>query len=482
MSNQAQHPIRVRFAPSPTGHLHVGNARTALLNWLFARHNAGQFVLRIEDTDVERSRPEFERSVREDLHWLGLDWDEGPEVGGPFGPYHQSQRLSIYRDLAERLEREGRAYRCYCTPEELAREREEMLARGESPKYSGRCRNLTREQREAFEREGRSWTLRFRVDSGSTTFTDLIKGEVTVDHEMIGDFVIVRSDGTPTYNFACVIDDALMRISHVIRAEDHLSNTPKQLLLYEALGFTAPSFAHVPLILGPDRMPLSKRHGATSVQQFRELGYLPEALVSFLSGLSWSSPSGEEILSLEQLVGEFDLSRVATSPAIFNFEKLRWMNGVFIRKLPLDRLVQLAKPYLEAAQVPVPSSDRLERMLALVQDRLETLADVADELRVFFFEPRFTAEVVAVLRKDSAKKVLWSFLRQVRMLERLDADSFRLIMKEAGNETGILGKDLWMPVRAALTGRLHGPSLAEVAALLGKEVCEKRIAKVLGVS
>ncbi len=482
MSNDDQHQIRVRFAPSPTGHLHVGNARTALLNWLFARHHGGRFVLRVEDTDPERSRTEFEQSIFEDLRWLGLNWDEGPNVGGPFGPYRQSERLATYKEFAERLESEGRAYRCYCTPEELAREREEMLARGETPRYSGRCRNLTREQREAFEREGRTWTLRFRVEEGSTTFTDLVKGGVTVDHEMIGDFVIVRSDGTPTYNFACVIDDALMQVSHVIRAEDHLSNTPKQLLLYGALGFSPPRFAHVPLILGADRMPLSKRHGATSVRQFRQLGYLPEALVSFLSGLSWSSPSGEEILSLDQLVREFDLSRVATSPAIFNFEKLRWMNGVFIRKLPLQRLVDLSRPYLEAAQLPVPGPERLERMLSLVQDRLETLADVVSELGVFFSEPRFSPEVLAVLRKDSAKKVLWSFLRQVRMLENLDADSFRLIMKEVGNETGILGKDLWMPVRAALTGQLHGPSLAEVAELLGKEVCEKRIAKVLGVS
>ena len=480
-NSDSQQEIRVRFAPSPTGLLHVGNARTALLNWLFARHNEGRFILRIEDTDAERSSPEYEESILKDLRWLGLEWDEGPETGGPFGPYRQSERLGLYRELADQLVQSGHAYRCYCTPEELARERDEQLARGLTPKYSGRCRNLSREQREAFEREGRSWTLRFRVEEGATSFTDAVKGSVTVDHEMIGDFVILRADGTPTYNFACVVDDALMEISHVIRAEDHLSNTPRQLLLCRALGFEPPQFAHVPLILGSDRMPLSKRHGATSVRQFRELGYLPEALISFLSGLSWSSPSGEEILTRARLIEEFDLSRVSSSPAIFNFEKLSWMNGVFIRQLPPERLAELVAPYLTAAGIPLPQEERLVQMVRVIQDRLETLADSVRELEIFFSEPRFNSEVLSVLRRDASKKVLWSFYRQIRMLEHLDAEAFKLAMKEVGNETGILGKDLWMPVRAALTGQLRGPSLAEVAELLGKEVCEKRIAKVLGV-
>ncbi|MFY9204018.1 MAG: glutamate--tRNA ligase, partial [Limnochordia bacterium] len=337
--------VRVRFAPSPTGYLHVGGARTALFNYLYAKHHHGVFVLRIEDTDLARSTEASTRAILDSMAYLGLDWDEGPEKGGDYGPYFQSQRLELYKEYAEKLLSMGRAYECYCTPEELDQIRQEAAAQGRDPKYDGRCRNLTDTQRREFVRQGRKPVIRFKADfEGTTLVDDLIRGQVIFDNNQLDDFVIIKSDGMPTYNFAVVIDDALMRITHVIRGEDHLSNTPKQIQIYQALGFAVPQFAHIPMILGPDRTRLSKRHGATSVGQFQEEGYLAEAMVNYLALLGWAYDDSQTIFSKTELIEKFSLSKVSKNPAVFDLAKLQWMNGVYIRELSLDELYQRTLP------------------------------------------------------------------------------------------------------------------------------------------
>ncbi|NLZ52622.1 MAG: glutamate--tRNA ligase, partial [Thermoanaerobacteraceae bacterium] len=325
--------VRVRFAPSPTGSLHIGGARTALFNLLYARHNNGTFVLRIEDTDTERSTEESAAQIILSLKWLGLDWDEGPEKGGDFGPYFQSQRLELYKKEVERLLAEGKAYRCYCTPEELAQRREAALKAGRPPKYDGCCRNLTPEQIEKFEAEGRKYTIRLKMpQEGHTEVDDLIRGRVVFENSVLDDFIIVKSNGIPTYNFACVIDDNAMKITHIIRAEEHLSNTPKQIQVYLGLGYDIPKFAHVPMILAPDRSKLSKRHGATSVEEFKDQGYLAESIINYLTLLGWSPEGTEEIFEMDKAVKEFTLERVNKTAAIYDVKKLTWINGHYMRE------------------------------------------------------------------------------------------------------------------------------------------------------
>lgn len=474
---------RVRFAPSPTGHLHIGNARTAILNWLFARHGNGTFILRIEDTDEERSTRESEESILQDLRWLGLNWVEGPEAGGNFGPYRQSERLPIYHEHSDRLLKEGKAYLCYCTPEELEARRTAMLEAGQAPKYDGRCRYLSTDQRQTYEREGRLPAVRFITPEKEIKFGDLVKGDVTFPPESQGDFVLLRSDGLPTYNFACVVDDHLMEISHVIRGDDHVSNTPKQILLYEAFGWRPPQFAHIPMILGPDRQRLSKRHGATSVDAYANKGYLPAALINFLSLLSWSSESGEEILHLERLVREFDLSRVTHAAAIFDVAKLNWMNGVYIRTLPVDSLVDAVLPYLQKAGYKLPARSVLSAMVALVKDGLEYLEQIIEKLEMFFVEtPSFTnGEARELVQREASQKIFWSFLRALDDFDELDANNFRKMMKQVQAETGVMGRELWMPIRAALTGQLHGPELPMVAQIFGREKCRRLLQEVLAI-
>ncbi len=474
--------IRVRFAPSPTGKLHIGNARTAILNWLFARHSGGRLILRIEDTDLERSSKESEEGIYRDLIWLGIDWDEGPDIGGEFGPYRQMERTDIYGKYIDSLLGKGHAYHCFCTLEELDEMREKAQAAGKTDVwYDGRHRNLTAGEKEAFIAQGRKPVVRLKYPDEDISFHDIVKGDLTFPAGSTGDFVIARSDGTPTYNFVVVIDDGLMKISHVIRGDDHLSNTPKQIAVYRALGWQAPQFAHIPMILGDDRTRLSKRHGATSVQGYCEAGFLPAALINFMSLLSWSSPSGDEILSLERLVEEFDFSRVSKSPAVFDNEKLAWMNGMYIRALPLSRLTDLCLPYLEKAGYPLPQRDKLEQIVSLVQDNLERLKDCVEKLE-FVFADRVapaTPDAVRMIEKESTPKVFWSFLRQADKVEHLDFAQFRKIMKTVSNETGVMGKDLWMPVRVALTGDIHGPDLPKVVDIFGKERCKKRIESAL---
>ncbi|MFZ5515712.1 MAG: glutamate--tRNA ligase [Candidatus Zhuqueibacterota bacterium] len=472
---------RVRFAPSPTGHLHIGNARTAILNWLFARHMNGKFLLRIEDTDQERSADEYIKFIYEDLRWLGLYWDEGPDVGGPHKNYRQSERLPIYQSFAKKLMDQGQAYYCFCTPEELEVARKESLARGESSIYNGRCRNLTKAEQDAFFTEGRKPAIRFRVPDGAISFTDVVKGELTFEHDNIGDFVIMRGEGIPTYNFAAVVDDGLMEITHIIRGDDHVSNTPRQVVIYNALGFTIPVFVHIPMILGQDRTRLSKRHGATSIDQYRYKGYLPEVMINFLSLLSWSSISGDEILSIERLIEEFDFGRISKSAAVFDVEKLSWMNGFYLRQIDLDRLTHLAIPYLRQANYAVDNFENVKRNIKVIRDKIETLDQVVEQAAVFYQDHAAidNPEAKLMVRKDSSQKIFWSFLRELNTIEVLDVDIFRLIMKTVQKETGVMGKDLWMPIRIALTGKMHGPELPEVAEILGKEKCEKFIRESL---
>jgi len=341
--------VRVRFAPAPTGYLHLGSARAALFNFLFAKGRKGVFILRIEDTDKERSREEYEEDILEGLRWLNLSWDEGPDKGGEFGPYRQSEREDIYKRYAKILLDKEIAYPCYCTEEELRERRREDLKQKKAPKYDGRCRGLSKEERENFEKRGRKPTLRFKVSSQILEVLDLIRSKVVFDTSLIGDFIITRQDGTSSFIFANVLDDALMKVTHVIRGDDHLSNTPRQVLLYQALGLPLPEFAHIPMILAPDRSKLSKRHGAVSVGEYKKKGYLPEALVNYLALLGWSPErSTQEFFSLKELTEQFSLRRVSKSGAIFDFKKLDWMNGCYLRKSSLDRITKLSWPYLSA--------------------------------------------------------------------------------------------------------------------------------------
>ncbi len=478
MSNFA----RVRFAPSPTGHLHIGNARAAVLNWLFARHVHGKFILRIEDTDPERSKSEYVERIYEDLKWLGLHWDEGPDVGGEYGPYRQSLRLEIYQRYANQLLQDGNAYHCYCNAEELEQMRKTAVEQGRPVTYDRKCLNLSEQEKKSQIDAGRKPAIRFKVSTGQVKFDDSIKETISFDVENIGDFVIMRAEGIPTYNFACVVDDSLMKITHVIRGDDHVSNTPRQILLAEALGMELPQFAHIPMILGQDRTRLSKRHGATSVDEYRTNGYIPEALINFLSLLSWSSESGDEILSKERLIKEFDFNRISRSAAVFNIEKLDWMNGYYIRNMDIEDVTKLAIPFFEQAGYDTQNEEKTKKIVAALQDKIDCLSQITDHAKIFF-QDHITIndqDARAIIRKDTSQKVFWSFLRELRTIDRIDVDIFRDIMKIVQKETGIMGRDLWMPIRVALTGKVHGPELPVVIELFGKNKCQRFIENIVG--
>ena len=462
--------IRVRFAPSPTGHLHVGGARTALFNWLFARGRGGTFVLRIEDTDRARSTEESELAVLEDLRWLGLTWDEGPDVGGGHGPYRQSERLDTYREHAERLLAEGKAFLCYCTDEELEEKRKTARADGLVPQYDGACRDLSHAARKRLEDEGRSPVVRLRAPLEDVTISDFVRGDIDFKKEMLGDFIILRSDGRPTYNFAVVVDDALMEITHVIRAEEHLPNTMRQVLVYESLGYQLPVFAHVSLIVDKDRSKLSKRRGATSVAEFRDQGYLPGGLINYLALLGWSPPDGEEVMSIAELIEKFELDRVSSSPAAFDEDKLDWVNAHHLREEPLANVAALAVRFAETRGLVEPDLDRFEAMVDLAREGLARLSDLPDAISFFFDgDLKMEDEAREWLSRDVAKQLLASLVKRLGESDGdLDAGIFKAALKAAGRDVGIKGKDLFMPVRSALTGRTHGPALGEVAAVLGR--------------
>ncbi len=462
--------VRVRFAPSPTGYLHVGGARTAIFNHLFARHHGGAFILRIEDTDTERSTRESERSLLEDLRWLGLDWDEGPDVGGPHGPYRQSERMGIYREITDRLIAGEHAYPCFCTDEELERKRQEMEARKEPPHYDGTCRHLSAAAVAAKRAAKIPEAIRFRVGEGAARFEDAVRGSMDLGHDMVGDWVILRSNGLPTYNFAAAVDDHLMQISHVIRGEEHLPNTLRQIMVYDALGAPHPVFAHVPLILAEDRSKLSKRHGASSVGELRATGYLPDAALNYLLLLGWSHPQSREIMPREEMVKAFGIERIGKAAAVFDKQKLLWMNGQYIRKLDLDALCALVEPYVPGALRARYGAAERREIVAILQDSLDVLSDFPRRAAIFDPKVEYEPETRALLATDSARRVLAS------MVAKLDAqpapvtpENFKAMILATGQDLALKGKDLYFPIRGAMTGSVHGPDLTRVAAVKGRD-------------
>ena len=480
-------PIRVRYAPSPTGHPHVGNIRTALFNWLFARHHGGKFIVRIEDTDTSRSVEGAVDTILNGLKWLGMDWDEGPGVGGENGPYFQSQRLKIYRKYAERLVKQGDAYYCYCSPERLKEMREEQARLKQPPGYDRRCRNLTEKERAQKEAGDIKSVVRFKFRrEGRTEFSDLIRGNVSFENALIDDFVILKSDGYPTYHLASVVDDHLMAISHVLRAEEWLSSTPRHLKLYQALGFAPPEFAHLPMLLGSDRSKLSKRHGAVSITEYQEQGYLPEAMLNFLALLGWSLDDKTEIMSPPDLINNFSLERVSKTAAIFNKEKLEWMNGVYIRKLKLDDLSRRALPFLEKglpADIKRPlSADYIKKIMPLIQERAKTLAKVPGLTRFFFHDELSYEPGLLIAKKMEPPSTIVALETSLEGLEKLaafDQETLEACLRPLAEELGLKTGQLFGTLRVAITGGTAAPPLFETMAVLGRERCLKRIQEAL---
>lgn len=477
--------IRVRFAPSPTGHLHVGNARTALFNYLFSSSQKGQFILRIEDTDLLRSSLENEEMIYEDMRWLGLNWDEGPRKGGDYGPYRQTERFDIYKKYAEKLLREGSAYKCFCSKEELEREKEKAIKEGKPPRYSGKCRNLTPDEIKTLEDRGVEYSIRFKVNKEHVLVKDIIKGEIDFKTDSFGDFIIVRPDGVPVYNFVVVIDDALMKISHVIRGDDHLSNTPKQVLVFDALGFEIPQFAHIPMILGPDHSKLSKRHGDTSINAFREKGYLPEALFNYLALLSWSDEKEREILSKDELIKSFSLKRVSKSAAIFDFEKLKWMNGIYIRNLDENSFFERVKPFLVNSGIVSENyvneqAEKVKEMALSVRDNLNLLSEIGEYIRVYFQIPdEFDEKTKDILQWETTLAVLKAFKEEIEPLHAIDPATYKEIVKKIQKENKIKGKALFMAIRIGVSGKAEGPELDKLVTLMDKDELQKRLEIVI---
>lgn len=482
-------PIRVRFAPSPTGMLHIGGARTALFNWAWARHEGGVFLLRVEDTDPERSRPEYETAILEGLRWLGITWDEGPDVGGEFGPYRQSERRAGYDDAAARLLADGSAYRCFCSTERLGELRERQRAAGETPRYDGLCRDVDAAEAERRRAAGEPAVLRFRVPPGETRFDDAIRGAMVFDNAEVDDWILVRADGSPTYNFVVVLDDAAMGITHVLRGEEHLTNTPKQVLLYRTLGLEAPGFAHLPLMLGKDKKKLSKRTGDTSLQDYRDKGYPPEAVLNFLCLQGWALDGETEVFSAEELIEHFDIGDVGKSGAVFDPEKFLWMAGEYLRADDVARVAERAAPFAVAAGLfgaaeIAPGGARHDwylRAVSLVQERISLYAELPEKLAFLFvpddavaFHPK--AEKGARKHEGCAER-----LAEYRdwLAERLeadpDADALRDATKDWVGERGLKMPALFQPLRCVLTGEPGGPDLFEVIALLGAERSLARI-------
>ena len=491
--------MRVRFAPSPTGQLHVGNARTALFNWLLARGQNGTLILRIEDTDLERSTRESEQAILDDLRWMGLQWDEGVEVGGPYGPYRQTERMQSYADHTNRLLADGTGYYCFCSPETLDAHRKSQLAAGLPPKYAGTCRHIPAADAARRKAAGEAPVVRLKVPEGrSVTFDDVVRGEVTFHTDVIGDPVLVRSDGIPAYNFAVVIDDALMKVTHVIRGEDHISNTPRQILLYEAFGYTPPVFAHLSLVMGPDHAPLSKRHGATSVKEFREKGYLPEALVNYLALIGWSPGNNEELLPADELARRFRLENVSHAAGVFDEDKLAWANRHYLKLCAPDRLATLAEPHLrQRGQIVGEKTGAvqawLEAVLPGIAASVDRLPQLADRLEtVFGFDAAKTManpDIASELREPGATAVARALAEELASSPPLaDKETFRAIAGRVKDKTGQKGKALFHPIRLILTGASEGPELDLIVPAIERAVglpslanvtsCQERAAKI----
>ena len=478
--------VRVRYAPSPTGHLHIGNARTALFNYLFARHEGGDFIIRIEDTDLKRNIEGGEKSQLENLEWLGVHWDESPDKPGEFGPYRQSERKHIYDPLIEQLLEKDLAYKCYCTEEELAAEREQQREQGKMPQYSGKCAHLTEEERQEKEAQGIEPVVRLRVPKGKTySFNDMVKGPITFESESVGsDFVILKRDGMPTYNFAAPVDDHYMEITHVLRGDDHIANTPKQMMVYEALGWELPEFGHMTLIVNSETgKKLSKRDESILqfIEQYRELGYVSEALFNFIALLGWSPKGEDEIFSREEFIDIFDPARLGKSPAAFDAKKLEWISNQYLKQEDLDELVLKALPHLvNAGYVPQEPSteeqEKVKKLVSLFKEQMSYAAEIVP-LSKLFFEDDFdlNEDEKEILKDETVPTVLQAFKEKMVELEEFKAPEIQKAIKEIQKETGVKGKKLFMPIRIAVSGEMHGPQLNDTIELLGQEKVAKHV-------
>lgn len=479
MKHKTEKQIRVRLAPSPTGLFHVGTARTALFNYLFARKHGGVFIVRIEDTDTARSEKKFEEDILAGLTWLGLTWDEGPHKDGGYGPYNQSERIDLYKKHLDILFEKDLAYHCFCTKEELEAQKNYMMASGLPPKYSGQCAGLTKEESEQKKNEGVSSVIRFRTPAKKLSFVDAIKGKIEVDAELIGDFTIAKGLEEPLYNFAAVVDDELMKISHVIRGEDHISNTPKQILLQEAFGFESPAYGHLPLLLGTDKSKLSKRHGAKSILEYKEEGYLPEALINFLVLLGWNSGTERELYALSELEKEFDLAHAQKSNAVFNMQKLDWFNAHYIRQKTDEELSMLCLPYLAQAGLANAQTDigYISKIVRIEKERMKKLSDVVALAQFFFAVPAYAKEIL-VWKKSDAARAKESLSASADEFEKLSDTEF--VGEKIKEALGIVaarfgnGETYW-PLRVALSGQEASPGPVEIADVLGKEETLRRI-------
>ncbi|WP_186576200.1 glutamate--tRNA ligase [Aquibacillus kalidii] len=480
--------VRVRYAPSPTGHLHIGNARTALFNYLYAKHLGGKFIVRTEDTDEKRNVEGGEESQFNFLKWLGIEWDEGSDIGGDFGPYRQTERLEIYQKYVDELLERGLAYKCYMTEDELEAEREEQKANGRVPKYSGAHRDLTEDQIKGFEAEGRQPSIRFRVPENKTyTFNDIVRGDITFESSDFGDWVMVKKNGIPTYNFAVAIDDYHMKISHVLRGEEHISNTPKQTMVFDAFGWEPPKYGHMTLILNENRKKLSKRdeHILQFIEQYKNLGYLPEALFNFIALLGWSPVGEEEIFTKEQFIEMFDPERLSTSPAIFDPAKLKWMNNQYIKALEFDEVVKLCLPHLvKAGKLPAEMDESTRQwaleLIGLYTEQLSYGSEIVELTELFFKEEiNYSEEAMEVLKEEQVPEVLQVFQAKLSELEEFSPELIKAQIKATQKETKQKGKKLFMPIRVATTGQVHGPELPNAIHLLGANVVQARLSSIL---
>lgn len=479
--------VRVRYAPSPTGQLHIGGARTALFNYLFARHHDGKFIVRIEDTDIERNIEGGELSQLENLRWLGIDYDESVDIGGPYAPYRQMERLDIYKEHAEKMLADGHAYKCFCTSEELEAERDRQKEAGiAAPMYNGKCRNLSADEVAGKEAAGEAYTIRMRVPADVTyTVEDMVRGTVTFESKDVGDWVLVKANGIPTYNYAVVLDDYFMKISHVLRGEEHLSNTPKQLMVFNAFGWEAPMYGHMTLIINESRKKLSKRDESIIqfITQYKNLGYLPEAMFNFFALLGWSPEGEEEIFSKEQLIELFDEKRLSKSPSMFDTNKLTWMNNQYMKKLSAEEVAAMAIPHLQKAgklpaELSAEQQNWAERLVGLYQEQMSFGAEIVELSEQFFAdELHYDEEAMAVLNEEQVPAVMTAFQGQIEQMESFDADSIKAAIKAVQKETGAKGKGLFMPIRVVATGQTHGPDLPNAISLLGKEKVLARVSK-----
>jgi len=479
--------VRVRYAPSPTGNLHIGGARTALFNYLFARHNGGKFIVRIEDTDIERNIEGGELSQLENLKWLGIDYDESVDIGGPYAPYRQMERLDIYQKHAEEMLENGHAYKCFCSTDELEAEREAQKAKGvAAPMYKGTCRHLSKVEVTAKEEAGMPYNIRMRVPADVTyTFEDLVRGLVSFESKDIGDWVLVKTNGIPTYNYAVVLDDYFMKISHVFRGEEHLSNTPKQIMVFQSFGWEAPKYGHMTLIINENRKKLSKRDESIIqfVAQYKDLGYIPEAMFNFFALLGWSPEGEDEIFSKEDFIRMFDVNRLSKSPSMFDKQKLTWMNNQYVKQMSLEEVVDLALPHLQkAGRLPEALSAEEKKwatdVIALYHEQMSFGAEIT-ELTDLFFKDELTydEEATEVLSGEQVPEVMAAFKTQLEQMDALEPDAIKAAIKAVQKETGHKGKNLFMPIRVVTTGQTHGPELPNAIALIGKEKVIARVEK-----